>query len=89
MQDSLVEAQILASELKCQRGVYEMDCNIQAGDPYDDLRMEDATCAEDVGEGAIVSVVLSKGWVKRPFRGAQNVGEIICKARVLVIPQES
>jgi hypothetical protein len=89
MQESLVEAHFLASELKCQRGVYEMDSNIQVGDLYDDLRMEDATCAEDVGEGAIVGVVLSKGWVKRPFRGAQHVEEIICKARVLVFSRES
>jgi hypothetical protein len=89
MQVSLAEARILASELKCQRGIYEMDYNIRAGDPYDDLRMEEATCAEDFGEDAMVGVVLSKGWIKLPFRGAENVEEIICKARVLVIPRES
>ncbi|KAA8907974.1 hypothetical protein FN846DRAFT_686322 [Sphaerosporella brunnea] len=85
MEASLIDARFLAADLKCQRGYYEIDSAIRAGDPYDEQRMADVTCTVEAGESGTVSAILSKGWVKRPFRGAK-VEAVICKARVLVVP---
>jgi hypothetical protein len=39
---------------------------------------------EDGGQSFYVACVLSKGWVKRPYRGSKETQDRICKARVLV-----
>ncbi|KAF8247965.1 hypothetical protein K440DRAFT_643408 [Wilcoxina mikolae CBS 423.85] len=86
LKEVLVDAKILAAELGCQRGFYQLDDEISVGDKYDDSRMMDAMCGMDVDEdveGVVVSCILSKGWVKRAYMRANN-GETICKAMVLV-----
>jgi hypothetical protein len=84
VQKSLVNARILAAELGCQRGVYEIDDDISIGDKYDDSRMTDAMFTAEVGERVIVYCILSKGWVKRAYMGAKKIDVRICKARVIV-----
>jgi hypothetical protein len=62
-----------------------MDDNIRMGDPYDDERMTNALHTGDEGDSqAVVSCVIAKGWVKRPYAGSKDILGRICKARVLV-----
>ncbi|KAF8243914.1 hypothetical protein K440DRAFT_663817 [Wilcoxina mikolae CBS 423.85] len=77
---------ILAAELRCQRGVYEVDESVKLGDVYDDKRMLDVKFAvDDENPGhAVVSAVISRGVVKREFVGDTKVQAQICKTRVLV-----
>jgi hypothetical protein len=88
LQKSLVDARVLAAELGCQRGAcYELDEDIKVGDPYDDERMTTATQTGEVDERdsqAVVSCVIAKGWIKRPYAGSKEIKARICKARVLV-----
>lgn len=84
LQQRLRKAMVLAAELKCQRGAYELDDNIMIGDPYDETRMDDVGFTEDTCETPVVSCILSKGWVRRPFAGAERVDSRVYKARVLV-----
>jgi hypothetical protein len=78
----LYDAELLAARLKCQRGVYEVDKSVQIGDRYDDEMMVDVKYTDF--ENPIVSCVISRGLVKRPYKCATQVLEVICKARVLV-----
>jgi hypothetical protein len=84
VQKSLLNARILAADLGCQRGVYEIDDDINVGDRYDDSRMTDAMFTAEVGDRVVVYCILSKGWVKRAYTGAKKIDVRICKAKVLV-----
>jgi hypothetical protein len=78
---------ILAAELKCQRACYEIESGIVPGVRYDKSRMRDVggeADDEDDESSWIVTCVLSKGWIKRPFHGSSDGPVRICKARVLV-----
>lgn len=81
---SLVNARILAADLGCQRGVYQIDDDIRIGERYDDSRMTDALFTAEVGDRVVVYCILSKGWVKRAYMGAKKIDVRICKARVIV-----
>jgi len=83
LQDILHSVMYLAARLRCQRGVYEVDESVQLGDPYNDETMVDIK-DPDVEDHATVSCIISRGLVKRPYKGATDVEELICKARVLV-----
>ncbi|KAF8533411.1 hypothetical protein BDD12DRAFT_491919 [Trichophaea hybrida] len=88
LREYLHSAMDLAAQLRCQRGVYEVDDSVQLGDPYDDGRMidldnPDLKDSEDA-DHAFVSGIMSKGVVRKKFAGAKEVQEQICKARVLV-----
>ncbi|KAF8541134.1 hypothetical protein BDD12DRAFT_830363 [Trichophaea hybrida] len=76
----------LAAELRCQRGLYEVDDSVKLGDVYDDKRMLDVKFAvDDENPGnAVVTGVISRGVVKREFVGDERVLAQICKTRVLV-----
>ncbi|KAF8245039.1 hypothetical protein K440DRAFT_423899 [Wilcoxina mikolae CBS 423.85] len=84
----------LAAQLRCQRGVYEVDESVQLKDRYDDERMvdidnPDRKDSEDV-DRAFVSGIVSKG-VVRSSVSSNEAQEMICKARVLVsinIPED-
>jgi hypothetical protein len=75
---------IIAAELRCQRGFYEVDENVQLEDTFDEARMEDVSCAMEPEElkGAFVRAVISRGIVKTV--GKQVVARV-SKARVLVV----
>jgi len=77
---------ILAAELKCQRGVFEVDESVKLGELYDDQRMFDVKIVvdEENTRHAIVSAILSKGVVRRSYAGAEEVQAQICRTRVLV-----
>jgi hypothetical protein len=64
----------LAAQLRCQRGVYEVDEIIKLADRYDDGRMvdldnPDLKDSEDA-DRAFVSGIMSKGVVRKAFAGA-------------------
>jgi hypothetical protein len=84
LQDILQSVLHLAARLRCQHGVYEVDESVQLGDRYDDDTMVDIK-DPDVEDHAIVNCIISRGLVKRSYKGATDVEELICKARVLVI----
>lgn len=85
---------VLAHDLQCQRGVYEFDHTVQLGDRYDESKMHDVklTDMEDFekdGKVAIVSCILSKGWVRKVYSGSVDIDACICKARVTVTVEDS
>ncbi|KAF8247381.1 hypothetical protein K440DRAFT_661488 [Wilcoxina mikolae CBS 423.85] len=88
----LRSASELAAELRCQRGVYEVDQDIRIGDVYDDSKMTDVTFStadlddeeENTQKQAFVSCIIAKGVVRRPFPGSAEVEKQLSKARVLV-----
>lgn len=84
LRERLRKVMHLAAELRCQRGAYEIDNNIQLGEPYDETRMDDVGFTEDACETPIVLCILSKGFVRRPFAGSDRVDSRVYKARVLV-----
>jgi hypothetical protein len=83
----LSSAKTLAAELKCQRPVYEVDHSICIGDPYDDTTMVDISfCDDEESEQRqmVVTGIIAKGVVKRPFPGSPDVDAQLAKARVKV-----
>ncbi|KAF8544621.1 hypothetical protein BDD12DRAFT_481318 [Trichophaea hybrida] len=88
----LHSASELAVELRCQRGVYEVDHDIRIGDVYDDSKMTDVTFStadfddeeEITQKQAFVSCIIAKGVVRRSFPGSTEVEKQLSKARVLV-----
>jgi hypothetical protein len=83
----LSSAKTLAAELKCQRAVYEVDHNIRIGDPYEDATMVDISfCDDEESERRqmVVTGIIAKGVVKRPFSGSPDVNAQLAKARVKV-----
>lgn len=92
LKDFVCCASNLAAELRCQRGVYEVDNNIRVGDTYDDSTMTDVTFSaadlddeeENTQKQAFVSCIIAKGVVRRPFPGSTEVEKQLSKARVLV-----
>ena len=85
LQERLRKAVLLAAELRCQRGAYEIEDNIKLGDPYDETRMDDVGFTVEACEKPVVLCILSKGWVRRPFAGSDRVDSRVYKARVLVV----
>jgi hypothetical protein len=83
LRDLACYARKLAAELKCQRAVYEVDQNIKLGDRYDPDTMEDVTYMVDVDD-AVVSCIIAKRLVRRPFPGSKDVTAQLSKAKVLV-----
>lgn len=80
----LHSAMDLAAQLRCQRGVYEVDESIKLGDRYDDERMvslDNPDLDLEDADRAFVSGIMSKGVVRKAFAGAK---EQICKARVII-----
>ena len=75
---------VLAAELKCQRFAYGIDHNIVVGEPYDESRMDNIKFDEDAYETPVISCILSKGLVRRPFAGSDEAYSRVYKARVLV-----
>jgi len=78
---------IVAAELRCQRGSYEIDGNVQLEDIFDEASMEDVSCAKEAEElkGTLVSAVISKGIVKTV---GEKVVARVSKARVVVVKVE-
>jgi hypothetical protein len=72
--------------MKCQRGFFDIEDDVCAGVPFDERKMEEmgGIAYEEDGGEYVVTCVLSKGWVKRPYRGSSEELGRICKARVLV-----
>jgi len=89
LRDLLHSIRRLAAQLRCQRGVYEVDDSICLGDRYDDERMVDLENPDlkdtDDVKHARVRAIVSKGVVWKSFTGPSAVVERICKARVLVV----
>ena len=79
---TLSEVQTLATHLACHRHAYEMD-NVRLGDPFDEKTMDYAP-QTDIDEGSVVSCVISRGWVRKEYKGAPEILARICKARVLL-----
>ena len=84
LQDRLQKAVLLAAELRCQRGVYEIEDNIKPGDPYNETWMDDVGFTVETCETPVVLCILSKGWVRKSFAGSDRVDSQVYKARVLV-----
>ncbi|KAF8544619.1 hypothetical protein BDD12DRAFT_814954 [Trichophaea hybrida] len=84
LQEILRSVMLLAARLRCQRGVYEVDESAQVGDRYNDETMIEIK-NPDIEDHATVSCIISRGLVKRSYKGATEVLELICKARVLVM----
>ncbi|KAF8245503.1 hypothetical protein K440DRAFT_634216 [Wilcoxina mikolae CBS 423.85] len=81
----------LTAQLRCQRGVYEVDDSIRPGQRYEDERMVDPKNPDletDEASRASVRAVLSNGLVWKSFTGAGAVEERIFKARVVVVIAE-
>lgn len=80
-------ATLLAAEMRCQRGYYELERDIRPGDVFDEWRMEDIGGVADDEDGGpfYVTCILSRGWVRRAYRGSKEEQNRICKARVLVV----
>jgi hypothetical protein len=78
---------IVAAELRCQRGSYEIDGNVQLEDIFDEASMEDVSCTKEVEElkGTLVSAVISRGVVKTV---GEKVVARVSKARVVVVKVE-
>jgi hypothetical protein len=78
---------IVAAELRCQRGSYEVDGNVQLEDIFDEASMEDVSCAKEAEElrGSLVSAVISRGIVKTV---GEKVVVRVSKARVVVVKVE-
>jgi hypothetical protein len=89
LQDRLRKAVLLAAELRCQRGAYEIEDDIQLGEPYDEKRMDDVGFTVEACVTPVVLCILSKGWVRRPFAGSDIVDSRVYKARVLVAEAQS
>jgi hypothetical protein len=81
----LLKARTLSAEMKCQRGLYEVDNNIQAGDPYDEATMEDIGFADldETRETVVVKAIITKGIIKKPSPISKEVVQL-AKARVLI-----
>lgn len=78
----------LAAQLRCQRGVYEVDDTIRPGDRYNDERMvdfENPDLVETEADRTSVYAIVSNGVLWRSFTGEGAVQERIVKARVLVV----
>jgi hypothetical protein len=87
IQQALRSALILAVDMKCQRGVYQIDNRVQLGDLYDESTMSDVKFSEEEdGEDKQTRVIaiLSRGWVKIPCDGSDEILAQICKTRVVV-----
>lgn len=79
---------ITAAELRCQRGLYEVE-QLQPGVEFDEDLMDDLDNKEFGSEvKMVVKVVLSNGIVKRPCRGSEEVIGRVCKPRVLICQAE-
>ncbi|KAF8533643.1 hypothetical protein BDD12DRAFT_898322 [Trichophaea hybrida] len=89
LRDLLLSVMHLAAQLRCQRGIYEVDNSICLGDYYDDDRMIDLENPDlketNDSRYAHVRAVVSNGVVWKSFTGPGAVVERICKARVLVV----
>ena len=89
LQDIISSAMSLAAQLRCQRGVYDVDDGaIAVGRDFNDERM---FCLNDPDFGqpdeasrAPVRAIVSNAVVWRAFSGVGAMKEIISKARVLV-----
>ena len=86
VEDTMKSAMGLAADVKCQRGVYEIDDSVHLGDSYDDTKMVNVRFSDDDEEDseAFVKAILSNGWVRRPYSGSKDIEARICKARVVV-----
>ncbi|KAL7275882.1 hypothetical protein RUND412_001159 [Rhizina undulata] len=79
----------LATELKTQKAVFEMDQSVKPRVAFDPEAMTEIQFKEEPEElqarGAVVSGVISKGWIKK--RGDGTVDELcrICSAMVKVV----
>ncbi|KAF8542986.1 hypothetical protein BDD12DRAFT_875504 [Trichophaea hybrida] len=86
-------ARMLAAEFRCQRAFYEVDQSIKLRDPYDPNTMEDVRNSADVDvdedeeflDQAIVSCIVAKRLVRRPFAGSMDVAAPLSKAKVLIM----
>ncbi|KAF8541132.1 hypothetical protein BDD12DRAFT_830360 [Trichophaea hybrida] len=92
LKEILHSARTLAAELKCQRAVYEVDHNIRVGDPYDDSTMVDVSYSTEIDDDEeerkkqmVVTGVIAKGVVKRPFPGSVEVEAQLARAKVKVV----
>jgi len=84
LSELLLKARTLSAEMKCQRGLYEVDNNIQVGDPYDEATMEEIGFADlDEAREAVVTAIIMKGIIKRPSPISKEVVQL-GKARVLI-----
>lgn len=90
VEDSIKSSMTLAAEIKCQRGAYELDSSVHLGDPFDETKMVNVIFSDDyeVGTEAIVSGIVSNGWVRKSYAGSTDIEARICKARVVVVYSE-
>lgn len=93
LRDLACYARKLAAEFRCQRAFYEIDQSIKLGVRYDPDTMEDVTYTADVDEDdedeesqnhAVVSCIIARRLVRRPFPGSKDVAAQLSKAKVLV-----
>jgi len=77
---------VVGAQMRCQRGIYEIDNAVQLGVPYDSSKMinQDFTDEnEEYGDNSRVWCILSNGWVKRDHRSSESRMQV-CKARVFI-----
>lgn len=83
LEEILKTASNLGAQMKCQRGYCELDFDTMPGDTWDSTRMGDIRKSDD-NDGAKVDWVISRGIVKRPWKGSNEVDERICPSRVIL-----
>jgi len=85
MEESLRSICTLAAQMRCQRGRFRLDERVTLGALYSEENMEE-TRGIQVGSGtqAIVSAVLSRGWIRTPPKEVGGAERYICKTRVVV-----
>ncbi|CCX17469.1 Protein of unknown function [Pyronema omphalodes CBS 100304] len=89
--DILRNVRRLAAELRCQRSIYEVEQDIHVHQPYDDATMTDVQFSAGLDDDeevekrqAVITAVIAKGIVKRPYPGSKEVYAVISKPRVKI-----
>jgi hypothetical protein len=80
-------ARFLAAQLRCQRSVYEVE-NYYVHSPYDETTMTNVDFDFDDEEmekkQAVITAVIARGIVKRPYPGSNEIHAVISKPRVKI-----
>ncbi|KAI5812786.1 hypothetical protein BZA77DRAFT_323317 [Pyronema omphalodes] len=84
--DIIRTATLLAAQLRCQRSVYEIDYYLDS--PYDETTMTsvdfDLDDEETEKRQAVITAVIARGIVKRPYAGSREIHAVISKPRVKI-----
>lgn len=80
-------ATLLAAQLRCQRSAYEI-IGYYLDSPYDETTMTsvdfDLDDEETEKRQAVITAVIARGIVKRPYAGSREIHAVISKPRVKI-----